>query len=212
MEICFKQKFEATPRETKGCGFTRSSNRIQGFFVKKPSVLLSAGGTTVHVSTTNSQGEKKVRVERNQLWLFLSRSPVSSWALVELPLYMTSHLQGSCHILTLSPLWLNQHIKCTKVLFTHSLYTVAVNNNIKTLEEKKSLCPGKQFLELSFCQFASFCQSLWYYNLFCKYCCTASRLVLFTTRHMHHLPPSCDGEHACAGIDLLSWLKAMCDC
>ena len=39
----------------------------------------------VHVSTANSQGKNQVIVERNQLWLFLSRSPMSSWTLPELP-------------------------------------------------------------------------------------------------------------------------------
>lgn len=104
-------------------------------------------------------------------------------------------------------------IKPAYKVYQSAFHPVTVYCSCK--QQKKSLCPGKHFLELSFCQFASFCQSLWSYNLFCKYCCTASRRVLFTTRHMHHLPPSCDGEHACTGIyrvDLLSWLKAMCDC
>lgn len=37
---------ELPPRETKGCGLMRSSKRTQGFFVKKPSVLLSVAGIT----------------------------------------------------------------------------------------------------------------------------------------------------------------------
>lgn len=54
----------------------------------------------------------------------------------------------------------------------------------------------QQYQNISWC----FCQSLWCYNLFCKYRCAASRLVTLMTRHVHQLALSCDGERACTGI------------
>lgn len=45
--------------------------RTQGFFVNKPSVLLSSDGTPGSCEYSKQSGEKnKVRVESKQLWLF----------------------------------------------------------------------------------------------------------------------------------------------
>lgn len=113
----------------------RSSKRTQGFFVKKPSVLLSSDGTAGSCEySKQSEKEKSQSWKKPTLAVFVKEPSVllSSAGITT----TSSHLQGSRHIWTFFHC---DYAKCTEVVFTQSLYTVDVNSNIKTLEKKEKV-------------------------------------------------------------------------